>query len=322
MSDLISVILPIFNMAEYLPACLDSILNNTYRDLEIICVDDGSTDNTPGILNSYSDKDERIRIIHQANQGTSSARNAGLSAAKGEDIAFIDPDDLIHVQYFEILKYYQQKYQSDIITCRFEMDLSLFQTNLYDIASVPSKESAYYDYIECLDTSGFVWGRLFRKSTVSDIQFRSMSIEDIPFTADVLLKNTSVKCSYVNASLYYYRQRPGSMARTYPVEAYREIADYYYQQRAHTPDPVFQTRLLHESIQNLFRFQHHPLSPKREANKTVRSLFNRYYTSALLHCSGMPLSYRLGYLIMGYFPLVYPAYWKLVRLFSAINNRH
>jgi glycosyltransferase involved in cell wall biosynthesis len=100
---MISVIVPIYKVENYLPACLDSILNSTYKDIEVILVDDGSPDGCGAICDRYAEKDSRVRVIHQPNQGVSAARNAGLDAAKGEYIAFVDSDDVIHPQMMETL---------------------------------------------------------------------------------------------------------------------------------------------------------------------------------------------------------------------------
>ena len=99
----ISIIIPVYNVEAYLPSCLDSIINNTFRDLEIICVDDGSPDNCGSILDKYAAEDSRIVVIHQENQGVAVARNNGIREAKGEFVAFIDSDDWIHPQYFQTL---------------------------------------------------------------------------------------------------------------------------------------------------------------------------------------------------------------------------
>ena len=95
-TPLISVIIPVYNVEAYLPRCLDSVIQNTYRNLEIICVDDGSTDGSPEILRDYAQRDARITVITKENGGVSSARNAGLDRATGEFVAFIDSDDFVH----------------------------------------------------------------------------------------------------------------------------------------------------------------------------------------------------------------------------------
>ena len=99
----ISVIIPVYNVEKYLRSCLDSLLNQTFKDLEFICIDDGSTDNSAHILYEYAQKDPRFTIMQQKNQGQGVARNNGIQVAKGKYIAFVDPDDWVESNMFEIL---------------------------------------------------------------------------------------------------------------------------------------------------------------------------------------------------------------------------
>ena len=98
---LLSVIIPVYNVEPYLEQCLDSVINQTYKNLEIICINDGSTDNSLKILEKYQKKDNRIKLINQKNKGLSEARNAGLDVAKGEYIAFVDSDDYLELNAYE-----------------------------------------------------------------------------------------------------------------------------------------------------------------------------------------------------------------------------
>ena len=114
---LVSVIIPVYNTAEYLPRCLESILSNTYSNLELICINDGSTDNSLNVLNYYANLDSRIIVINQQNSGVSASRNVGLDHASGEYIAFIDSDDWIHSCYFEQLMQIQAFSNTDTGSC-------------------------------------------------------------------------------------------------------------------------------------------------------------------------------------------------------------
>ena len=118
MEDLISVIIPVYNVEKYLPECIESVLKQTHTNLEIILVDDGSPDNSPQICDEYAQKDSRIKVIHKENGGVSSARNEGLKIAKGEWISFIDADDWVEKNFCEILLNKAVKTQSDIALCR------------------------------------------------------------------------------------------------------------------------------------------------------------------------------------------------------------
>ena len=115
MSDIkVSVIVPVYNVEKYLRQCLDSIINQTLKEIEILCINDGSTDSSPEILKEYEEKDSRIKIINKKNAGLSAARNQGLELAKGEYVSFIDSDDWINETFCEALYTAAKKYDSDI----------------------------------------------------------------------------------------------------------------------------------------------------------------------------------------------------------------
>ena len=117
MKDLISVIVPVYNVESYLNRCIESLVRQTYKYLEIILVDDGSLDGCPHICDKWSERDNRIHVIHKTNGGLSSARNAGLKVAKGEYIAFLDSDDWIHTKFIEHLYITIKDYKVDIAAC-------------------------------------------------------------------------------------------------------------------------------------------------------------------------------------------------------------
>ena len=111
---LISIIIPVYNAEKYLPNCLDSVINQTYKNLEIILVDDGSTDKSSEICDEYAQKDFRIKLIHKENGGVSSARNAGLALVSGDYIAWVDSDDFVAPDYIEYMYKLLKEYDADI----------------------------------------------------------------------------------------------------------------------------------------------------------------------------------------------------------------
>ncbi|WP_416145204.1 glycosyltransferase family 2 protein [Planococcus koreensis] len=118
MSETISVIVPVYNVQEYLPKCLDSVIGQTYENLEILLVNDGSTDESAEICDRYARMDGRIHVIHQENQGLAAARNAGLEAAAGMYIGFVDSDDWIDLDMYEFLYRLMHEYRADLAMCR------------------------------------------------------------------------------------------------------------------------------------------------------------------------------------------------------------
>jgi glycosyltransferase involved in cell wall biosynthesis len=130
MPKALSIIVPVYNVERYLNKCLDSILNQTFKDFELILVNDGSRDKSGEICDRYEKVDKRIKVIHKDNGGLSSARNAGLNIAEGDYIAFVDSDDFIHYRMYEILINTAIKKKSDITMCKY---MDAFEHEIYDL---------------------------------------------------------------------------------------------------------------------------------------------------------------------------------------------
>ena len=129
MQPLISVIVPIYNVEKYLDRCVGSIINQTYKNLEIILVDDGSPDNCPQMCDDYAKKDSRIKVVHKENGGLSDARNAGMKVATGEYVSFIDSDDYISLDFYETLLETIVDNDSDIVECSV---VKFYEDNSFD----------------------------------------------------------------------------------------------------------------------------------------------------------------------------------------------
>ena len=167
----ISVVMPIYNAADYLRTAIESVLNQTLRELELICVDDGSTDGTLAILKEFQQSDERVRIITENNAGPSVARNKGLSRARGEYVIFLDADDFFDDTLLEKLYGLSQEHSLDIAICKFDIynnRKSKFEDNIRSDHGEIFKESAVVsknDYPDVIlsCTTGYVWNKLFRR---------------------------------------------------------------------------------------------------------------------------------------------------------------
>jgi len=144
----VSVVVPVYNSAEFLPQCLDSIVNQTYRKLEIICVNDGSKDNSLDILRKYKNKDPRFIIIDKPNGGVSSARNAGLKAATGKYVQFIDSDDLINAEAFKNLVEEAETFNADIVTFKKTWFNKNEEPNIKQKPEYNTKDIEYYFHKE------------------------------------------------------------------------------------------------------------------------------------------------------------------------------
>ena len=218
-TPLISVIVPIYQVEAYLEECIDSILNQTYRQLEIILIDDGSPDRCGEICDRYARQDHRIKVIHQPNAGLSAARNAGMDNATGEYISFIDSDDYIAPQYYEkMLEGFKQYPDAPIIACLFYQDkdgqITRLSPNWHTIQPVFHSSLTFCE--DCLlgKMTVAVWNKLFRAELMKDIRFRVGRIfEDSLFMHDLspILKQYPGDVVVIPHYLYYYRIRQGSI---------------------------------------------------------------------------------------------------------------
>lgn len=223
-NPLISIIIPVFNVEKYLGRCLDSLILQTYSNLEIICINDGSEDNSLKVLNKYSKKDYRIKIIEQENQGQSHARNTGLKSAKGEYISFVDSDDWVSLTLYK--KFVNALNQSDK-----EFDTYMFNyTSYYEKPNINQvvnrngldaynwelKPDNIYTPNDCKDPfSGNmgIWNKIYKKELLNNIEFEENYIfEDQLFHLQTFLDSNSI---YINYEVqYFYRQTKISTIHT------------------------------------------------------------------------------------------------------------
>ena len=216
----ISVIVPVYNVEKFLPFCIESIINQTYKDLEIILIDDGSTDTSLAICNEYSKKDKRIKVIHQENHGLSHARNTGIENASCDYLSFIDADDIISPYFYEYLMNLMQKNNVDIVQCSVvkinQDDVANYHfsdtlnKNFHFLDSVTALHNLHDENLQTCMESIVTWNKLYKASLFDDIRFPVGKIHEDEFTTYKLL----CKCDsivYCDAILYGYVQRKSSI---------------------------------------------------------------------------------------------------------------
>lgn len=245
MEILITVIIPVYNVEKYLNRCLESVIKQTYKNLEIICVNDGSTDKSSDILKEYAKKDKRIKIVEKENGGLSSARNAGLEIAKGEFIGFIDSDDWIN----------PTTYEKAISKMAEDIDIVCWGANIVnemgDNTNKAILEAAFqYHKIKLngkikLDANALEklpvtsWNKLFKKSIIDKHKIRfpyGFIHEDIEFLYKYLLYGNIA--FVINEGLYYYVQRTNSImsnikntsCNTVYLKIFKRVFNYYEEQ--------------------------------------------------------------------------------------------
>ncbi|MCR5636948.1 MAG: glycosyltransferase [Clostridiales bacterium] len=236
MNDLISVIVPIYNVEEYLDSCVKSILLQTYKNLEIILVDDGSPDKCGAMCDNYAEIDDRIKVIHKTNGGLSDARNAGLAICTGDYISFIDSDDHIHPEFYSILINTIKEHNCDIAECDVkkvflnEKTSNIIPDN-HD-TSVYGTEDALCMLVNDNIIYQHVWNKLYKRSVVDNIIFNVGKTNEDEFWTYQIIGN-STKIAHCFVPLYYYTQRKGSimgsgysLKRLDALEAYQKRQEY------------------------------------------------------------------------------------------------
>ena len=248
---MVSIIVPIYKVEKYLPHCIESIINQTYQDIEIILVDDGSPDNCGKICDNYSHKDKRIRVFHKINGGLSDARNFGITRANGEYIAFIDSDDWIEPDMVDVLVKTAEDNKADIVECGFFYEYS--KHKVID-SGIDKKYDNTVDLIKGLVLGQFkeyVWNKLYRKSCFTNIAFpKGRVFEDIATSYLIFLKSTSAVI--ISTAFYHYRvKRQDSITKTTTMKnltdmwvAHKSRYDYFLKDVRFNTDKEFMDKLL------------------------------------------------------------------------------
>lgn len=224
MSEMISIIVPVFNVEEYLEECLDSIIKQTYKQIQVIMVDDGSTDLSGRICDNYSRLDSRFKVIHKKNGGVSSARNVGLDAAEGEYIGFVDPDDWIDVDMYDRLLYNICKYNVDISVCAYyEHRRSEVCVKLYELIGRVKSDEALSDLLQHFNA--YLWCRLYRRQVFEGMRFiEGRNFEDVEIMPRLFMNSSWVY--FDTEPMYHYRlMRYSSIVSNRSCE---NLKDYFF----------------------------------------------------------------------------------------------
>lgn len=234
----ISVVIPIYKVEKYLPRCLNSLSGQTFKDFEIICVNDGSPDRCASILQTFAKKDKRIKIITQNNQDLSMARNNGLKASAGNYIFFLDSDDCIHPRLLETAHYFAKKYDADVVTFgyvkqkdKYPSDFPEAQPEYLPIKNIDkiSHKCTHYPLKYCKNSGWYkinynAWTKLYKRHMLDGLEFiPNICFEDYPHTLSVLMKKPLTVI--LRQNLYYYTENPSSISNTAFNE--KHIRDYH-----------------------------------------------------------------------------------------------
>ena len=208
----ISVIVPVYNIEKYISRCLESIINQTYKNLEIIVIDDGSSDNTGKIIDDFAKRDKRVIVIHQDNKGVSSARNKGLDIATGQYIGFVDGDDTLDKDMYDFLLKNIKKYDADISHCGYRLIEDKKETLFYGSGKIiiQDRKKGILDLMDGSLIEPTLCNKLFKRQLLEYIRLdENIKInEDLYF--NILAFNNSNKSVFQDYTKYNYIKREGS----------------------------------------------------------------------------------------------------------------
>ena len=234
--ELISVIVPVYNVEGYLKQCINSLLEQTYTKLEVLLIDDGSTDGSSRICDDYSVRDKRIKVFHQENKGLSGARNTGIENMRGKYVTFVDSDDYVSDDYIKELYRILKETDADISCVSGN---KFFGEKIQDIGEKNNEELKTYNRKEAFkrmlyrkDVNSYAWGKLFKNEVFNDVRFpEGLLFEDVRTIYKLYDKADKITIS--TQRLYYYRQRQGSIvnseftpAKMQQVTASQEIVKF------------------------------------------------------------------------------------------------
>lgn len=236
--DTISVIIPVYNTAAYLEKCLDSVCGQNYRSLEIICVDDGSTDGSEKIVDEYAKRDSRVKVIHKPNGGESSARNTGLRYSTGKYITFVDCDDWIEPEMYEKMLDAMHKKDVELVACNYFWDTdrqSHPMQNQYPVSREVFGRKELFQYVYIRDryrgVTALVWCKLFQRKLLYENGKLLEFPEDLRFGADNVFflhaAANAKRICYLEDAFYHYYQRGTSTSHTEDLEVAYDIVITY-----------------------------------------------------------------------------------------------
>lgn len=307
-NELISVIVPIYNMEKYLNKCVDSILNQTYSNMEILLIDDGSTDLSPKICDEYMKTDSRIKVFHKKNGGLSDAKNFGIKKASGKYVAFVDSDDWIENNMYENMYYKLKDTKSNIVVCgryiEYENGEKKEWYNKNEIIMNKEQSLIYLNSFYNFDMSSC--DKLYEKSLFDNIEFPyGKKCEDAYTT--YLLFNKADRVTYIPKCFYHYFQRSGSISRNEKINM-----DYIY--AAEKQLKFFITKYPHLiyiaetnyafSVKSIFQVSVERKLQLTDEFNLKRKEVKKYYKS-ILNNKYITMKKKLTYILFAFFPILY-----------------
>ena len=318
---MISIIVAIYNEEKYVVHCIESILQQTYTDLQVLLIDDGSTDRSGKICDEYVAKDNRCCVIHQENKGIASARNVGLQHVIGEYVMFVDGDDYIHPRFCEILHNAIVLYGCSLAIADAKRvapnarDFELFDETLCmpEILLQDELMQRLFTMTGYRHTYIMVWGRLYKRELLNDVFLKDIVGEDIEYNSRILTKVS--KAVFIDFPLYYWVQRPSSISKS-PFSR-RNIDELNVWLICLDNLPVNKIRYRGYALQRLYKNilnirLNTPKELKRCSNETISFLLNKTFTEFKQN-KQIPFSFKVAIILMYQIPMLYILFRWLAR---------
>lgn len=313
---LISVIVPVYKVEKYLPKCIESIINQTHKNIEIILVDDGSPDNCGKICDEYAQRDERIKVVHKENGGLSSARNAGLDIVTGKYISFIDSDDYIAENFIDYMYSVLKKENVDVVQCNYTRNELTNISEVNEEILVISSEKA----IENLNSAELhgkyviVCNKLYKYSIYKNLRFPIGKVNEDVYVTYLALDRAN-KVAIISAELYFYRITPSSiMEKTFSIKRYDALEGYeneinYFKKKSNvslykTAAVIYQ-KILKEYYLNTQKY----VEEDKQQNLKMLTKKSRKNLPVVLSYSGINLRNKMKYILFCFWPALY---YKLI----------
>ena len=284
MNDLISVIINVYNGEKYIRKCLDSVVNQTYKNIEIIIVNDKSNDNTVDIINSY--KDKRIKIINnKKNMGLSLSRNIGIDKSNGKYLYFVDVDDFIELDTIEYLYKLIKKYKVKLATCRCLdiYDYNYKYKNDNECVKILTKEEMLNRVLLTIDRSGTTWNKLFDRNLFNNIRFEDRIINDVVTTYKLVLECDNIVFS--NQIKYFYLRHSDSILGRknykHSIDLYDAAIERYNYIDKLYPDLIENKICLLLLIMSLYVMNNEYVNKHLDKNNAL-DLYKKLYTCRVL----------------------------------------
>ena len=308
---LVSIIVPVYKVEECLPTCIHSLMTQTYKNVEIICVDDGSPDNCPALLDQYAEKDKRIKVIHKENGGVASARNRGVAEATGEFISFVDSDDWIDERYVEILMQGIEQYGGDVSACGCTRVSTIGERREKNTERAFFIRASQEELLNHWALRRTVWGKIYKRRLLADRFFISQIslAEDAVFNLNVICHTENIKIYETDLPLYYWYMRENSITHTVKTTDYLGVPRWYVDHMDEVEKTGYEWVLrlvafkLALSGRFFAEFEEKDYPIKKEANRLLWRMMpgllkSRYAPRRLkilhLAMAGMPGVYHLG----------------------------